>query len=52
LEALCTHHEVPVKHTLKVCREMKNYVNGMLKPKVADPPKKGRASPPTMMTMR
>jgi hypothetical protein len=40
LEAPCTHHEVPVKHTLKDYRLMKNYVNRTLKPKVADPQKK------------
>jgi hypothetical protein len=40
LEAPCTHHEVPVKHVLKNCRLMKNYVNDMLKPKAVDPPKK------------
>jgi hypothetical protein len=37
LEAPCTHHKVPVKHALKDCHLMKNYVNGTLKPKVADP---------------
>jgi hypothetical protein len=30
------HHEVPVKHTLRECRLMKNYVNSTLKPKTAD----------------
>jgi hypothetical protein len=45
LEVSCTHHEVPVKHTLKDCRLMKNYVNGTLKPKVADPQKKAAPLP-------
>jgi hypothetical protein len=40
LEVPCTHHEVPVKHVLKDCRMMKNYVNDTLKPKVADLQKK------------
>jgi hypothetical protein len=40
LEASCTHHEVPVKHVLKDCRLMKNYINSTLKPKVADSQKK------------
>jgi hypothetical protein len=45
LDAPCPHHEVPVKHLLKDCRLIKNYVNGTLKPRVVDPPKKG-GSPP------
>jgi hypothetical protein len=40
LDALCPHHEVPVKHTLRECRLMKNYVKGTLKPKMADQPEK------------
>jgi hypothetical protein len=28
LDALCPHHEVPVKHTLRECWLMKNYVKG------------------------
>jgi hypothetical protein len=40
LDALCSHHEVPVKHTLRECRLMKNYVNDTLKPKMADQPDK------------
>jgi hypothetical protein len=32
LDAPCPHHEVPVKHTLRECRLMKNYVKGTLKP--------------------
>jgi hypothetical protein len=36
LDAPCPHHEVPVKHTLRECRLMKNYVKGTLKPKTAD----------------
>jgi hypothetical protein len=38
------HHEVPVKHTLKDCRLIKNNNNGTLKPRAAYPPKK--AVPP------
>jgi hypothetical protein len=44
LDASCPHHEVPVKHALKDCRLIKNYVNITLKPRAADPPKK--AVPP------
>jgi hypothetical protein len=44
LDALCPHHEVPVKHTLKDCHLIKSYVNGTLKPMEADSPKK--AAPP------
>jgi hypothetical protein len=40
LDAPCPHHEVPVKHTLKECRLMKNYVKSTLKPKTADQPEK------------
>jgi hypothetical protein len=40
LDTLCSHHEVPVKHTLRECRLMKNYVNGTLKSKMADQPDK------------
>jgi hypothetical protein len=36
LDALCPHHEVPVKHTLRECRLMKNYVKSTLKPKATD----------------
>jgi hypothetical protein len=36
LDALCLHHEVPVKHTLRECWLMKNYVKGTLKPRTAD----------------
>jgi hypothetical protein len=45
LDAPFPHHEVPVKHTLRQCRLMKNYVNGTLKPRTADQPKKGGPSP-------
>jgi hypothetical protein len=31
LDALCAHHEVPVKHALKDCHLIKNYDNGTLK---------------------
>jgi hypothetical protein len=40
LDALCPHHEVPVKHTLRECRLMKNYVKSTLRPKTADQPNK------------
>jgi hypothetical protein len=40
LDAPCPHHEVPVKHTLRECRLMKNYVKSTLKPKTADHPDK------------
>jgi hypothetical protein len=49
LDASCPHHEVPVKHTLKDCRLIKTYVKDTLKPRAADPPKKGGPSP-TMTT--
>jgi hypothetical protein len=45
LDASCLHHEVPVKHTLRECRLMKNYVNGTLKPRTADQSNKGGPSP-------
>jgi hypothetical protein len=44
LDAPYPHHEVPVKHALKDCQLIKNYVNDTLKPRVEDPPKK--APPP------
>jgi hypothetical protein len=40
LDALCLHLEVPVKHTLRECQLMKNYVKSTLKPKTADHPDK------------
>jgi hypothetical protein len=40
LDVSCPHHEVPVKHKLRECRLMKNYVKGTLKPKTADQPDK------------
>jgi hypothetical protein len=40
LDASCPHHEVPVKHTLRECRLMKNYGKSTLKPKTADHPDK------------
>jgi hypothetical protein len=45
LDAPCPHHKVPVKHSLKDYWLIKNYVNGTLKPRTADPPKKGGARP-------
>jgi hypothetical protein len=44
LDMSCPHHEVPMKHALKDCRLIKNYVNDTLRPRAADPPKK--AVPP------
>jgi hypothetical protein len=43
-DASCPHHEVSIKHALKDCRLIKNYINGTLKPKAADPPKKAGPS--------
>jgi hypothetical protein len=40
LDAPCPHHEVPVKHTFREYRLMKNYVKSTLKPKTADQPDK------------
>jgi hypothetical protein len=39
-DAPCPHHEVLVKHTLRECRLMKNYIKSTLKPKAADEPDK------------
>jgi hypothetical protein len=49
LDAPCLHHEVPVKHTLRECRLMKNYVNGTLESRGVDQPKKGGPSLTTTM---
>jgi hypothetical protein len=48
LDASCPHHEVPMKHSLKDCRLIKNYVKDTLKPRAVDPSKKD-GHPPTMM---
>jgi hypothetical protein len=40
LDTQCPHHEVPIKHTLRECRLMKNYINSTLKPRTAEQPKK------------
>jgi hypothetical protein len=45
LDASCPHHEVPVKHTLRECQLIKNYINDTLKPRTADQPKKEGPSP-------
>jgi hypothetical protein len=45
LDVSCLHHEVPVKHTLRECRLMKNYVKGTLKTRPTDQPQKGGPSP-------
>jgi hypothetical protein len=44
LDAPCPHHKVPVKHMLRECWLMKNYINNTLKPRTADRPKKGAPS--------
>jgi hypothetical protein len=38
LDTSCPHHKVPIKHTLRECRLMKNYVKGTLNPRMADQP--------------
>jgi hypothetical protein len=40
LDTPCPHHEVLVKHTLRECRLMKNYVKSTLEPKTVDQPDK------------
>jgi hypothetical protein len=45
LDASCSHHEVPIRNSLKDCRLIKNYVNSTLKPRTADPRKKGGPPP-------
>jgi hypothetical protein len=45
LNAPCLHHEVPIKHALKDRRLIKNFINDTLKPRAADPPKKGGPCP-------
>jgi hypothetical protein len=45
LDALCPHHEVPVRHSLKDCWLIKNYINTTLKPRTPDQPKKGEPPP-------
>jgi hypothetical protein len=45
LDMSCPHHEVPMKHALKDCRLIKNYVNDTLKPRAADPLKKAVLPP-------
>jgi hypothetical protein len=45
LDVSCPHHEVPVKHTLRECRLMKNYVKGTLKTSPI------REAPPPTTTM-
>jgi hypothetical protein len=40
LDTPCLHHEVPMKHSLKDCRLIKNYVNNTLKPRTTDQPKR------------
>jgi hypothetical protein len=51
IDAPCPHHEVPIKHTLRECRLMKNNIKGTLKQRTADQPQKGGPFP-TMMTAR
>jgi hypothetical protein len=50
LDAPCPHHKVPVKHTLRECWLIKNYVKGTLKPKMADS-SRSKAPPPTLTTV-
>jgi hypothetical protein len=45
LDSPCLHHKVPIKHTLRECLLMKNYVKGTLKPRTVDQPEKGGPSP-------
>jgi hypothetical protein len=45
LDAPCPHHEVPVRHSLKDCWLIKNYVNDTLKPRTTDQPMKGGPPP-------
>jgi hypothetical protein len=45
LDTPCPHHVVPVKHSLKDCQLIINYINDTLKPRAVDPPKKGGPSP-------
>jgi hypothetical protein len=40
LDASCLHHEVHLKHMLRDCYLMKNYINSTLKPRTTDQPKK------------
>jgi hypothetical protein len=49
LDAPCPHHEVPVKHTLRECQLMKNYVNGTLNPRTQTSPRR-EGCPPTTTT--
>jgi hypothetical protein len=49
LDAPCPHREVPIKHTLRECRLMKNYAKSTLKPKTADQPDKQGPAHDTMM---
>jgi hypothetical protein len=41
LDKPCPHHEVPVRHSLKDCQLIKNYVNDTLKSRTTYHPKKG-----------
>jgi hypothetical protein len=50
LDPPCSHHEVPVKHMLRECRLMKNYVKSTLKPKTADHSDNQGPSKATMAT--
>jgi hypothetical protein len=49
LDAPCPHHEVPVNHTLREYRLMKNYVKSTIKPKTADHPDKKAPLTTTMI---
>jgi hypothetical protein len=50
LDKPCPHHEVPVRHSLKDCRLIKNYVNDTLKSRTTYHPKKG--GPPCQRRQR
>jgi hypothetical protein len=45
LDTPCPHHEVPVKHSLKDYRLIRNYINDTLNPRTADQLKKGGPPP-------
>jgi hypothetical protein len=50
LDAMCPHHEVPIKYAFKDCQLIKNYVNDTLKPRRWIHPRRRRRLPTTTMT--
>jgi hypothetical protein len=52
LDALCPHHEVPVKHSLKDCWLIKNYVNGPSSQEWQISPRREGHPPTTTMARR